>query len=254
MMRFAGLLALVFVAGISFGQNGPTVIMPAEHIIEGVTFANDKGVYVPIDEMAAELGVMAAWDAKAKKYKVGSQVLGSGDVRVLFDGSPLINILSLKDENISVDWNEESRDYNFSSQTNFGIISVPEQWVEVDLSSQRLRGYQGKRLVIETKVSTGKSGFSTPTGDYTAGPEKSKHRVSSKYENAPMPYSVQLRGGYFIHGSSSVPRYPASHGCVRMPLTGMNAAKYFYDWVNVGAPISVRRGWSARVTELEASN
>jgi len=253
-MRFAGLLALVFVAGMSFGQRGPTVIMPAEHVIEGVTFALSDGVFVPIDELASELGIVADWDPKAKRYLIGDDKLDNSDVRVLFDGTPLINLLALKDDSFTVEWDEELREYSVSSKTHFGIVSVPEQWVEVDLASQHLRGYQGKRLVINTKVSTGKRGFSTPVGEYTAGPEKKRHRVSAKYENAPMPYSVQLRGGYFIHGSSSVPRYPASHGCVRMPLTGMNAAKYFFEWVNLQTPISVRHGWSSKVTQRDAEN
>ncbi|MFM9874588.1 MAG: L,D-transpeptidase family protein [Fimbriimonadaceae bacterium] len=254
MMRFAGLITLVMVAGMSFGQKGPTVVMPAEDVIEGITFDTAKGVFVPIDELATELGVIADWDPKAKRYVVGKKILSNSDVRVLFDGSPIINILALEDDGFSIEWDEESRDYTVMSGTHFGVVTIPEQWVEVDLSSQRLRGYQGNRLVIYTKVSTGKKGYSTPVGEYNAGPEKSKYRVSSKYENAPMPFSVQLRGGYFIHGSSSVPRYPASHGCVRMPLTGMNAARYFFEWVSRSTPISVRYGWSAKVIELNASN
>ncbi len=253
MMRFAGLLGLVFVAAVSFGQRGPTVIVPAENI-EGITFATAKGVYVPLDELTAEFGVDVDWDTKSKRYTIGAKVVSSNEVRTLFDGTPIVNILALKSDDFFVNLDDISGDYMVSTGTHFGVVSVPEQWVEVDLSSQHLRGYQGKRLIMNTKVSTGKRGYSTPVGEYTAGPEKSRHRVSSKYENAPMPYSVQLRGGYFIHGSSSVPRYAASHGCVRMPLTGMNAAKYFFEWVNLSTPISIRHGWSAKVAELDAED
>lgn len=250
-MRAVGMIALFLVTSMTFGQKGPTVIMPAEDVIEGITFATSKGVFVPIDELATELGIIVDWDSKAKRYIFGGEKLNSSDVKVLFDGSPVVNILALEIDELSVEWNEDSNDYSVSSGTHFGVVAVPNQWVEVDLKSQHLRGYQGNRLVMDTKVSTGKRGFSTPAGEYTTGPEKSKHRVSSKYENAPMPYSVQIVGGYFIHGSSSVPRYPASHGCVRMPLTGANAARYFFEWVNVGVPLRIRYGWSERVRELD---
>ncbi len=43
-------------------------------------------------------------------------------------------------------------------------------------------------------------------------------------------------GGFAIHGSNSIPFYPASHGCVRIPRF---AAKGFSDLVNVGLPLII---------------
>lgn len=254
MMRIAGFVAVSLLAGIALGQRGPTVVMPAEDVIEGITFDNVKGaVFVPIDELATELGVIADWDPKAKSFVIGEKVLATKDVRELFDGTPIINILALKGEGFQVEFDTLTEDYKVMSSTHFGVVTIPDQWVEVNLASQRLRGYQGDRLVIDTKISSGKKGNSTPTGEFKTGPEKSKYRTSSKYENAPMPFSVQFYGGYFIHGSSSVPSYPASHGCIRMPLTGMNAAKYFFEWVSLKVPVTLNYGWSARITKLEAA-
>ena len=54
-----------------------------------------------------------------------------------------------------------------------------------------------------------------------------------------MPWSVQVSGNVFVHGFTSVPDYPASHGCIRVPLTGRNPAKFFYEWINVGTPIAI---------------
>src|SRR5689334_17200228 len=88
--------------------------------------------------------------------------------------------------------------------------------VEVDKTNQVLRAYAGDKLVLESPVSTGKEGHSTPNGTFAAG-EKSRMHHSGLYENAPMPYSVDLGGGYFIHGFNSVPAHPASHGCIRLP-------------------------------------
>src|ERR1051325_9990884 len=89
--------------------------------------------------------------------------------------------------------------------------------VEVDKTNQVLRAYVGGKLVFESPVSTGKAGYATPNGTFAAG-EKSRMHHSDLHDNAPMPYSVQISGDYFIHGFSSVPAYPASHGCIRLPI------------------------------------
>jgi hypothetical protein len=43
-------------------------------------------------------------------------------------------------------------------------------------------------------------------------------------------------GGYAIHGYASVPTYPASHGCLRVPVPN---ARQIFDWVDIGDPIYV---------------
>jgi lipoprotein-anchoring transpeptidase ErfK/SrfK len=86
-------------------------------------------------------------------------------------------------------------------------------------------------------------GRRTPSGKFTAGVKLRMH-YSRLYDNAPMPYSVQVNGNYFIHGFTSVPDRPASHGCIRVPLTGENPAKLFFEWVEPGTPIEITGEWS----------
>lgn len=76
------------------------------------------------------------------------------------------------------------------------------------------------------KVSTGKSGFETPTGAYKPTWLSINHR-SKTYDNAPMPFAVFFTGGYAIHATDAVARLgnTASHGCVR--LSKENAALFF---------------------------
>lgn len=76
------------------------------------------------------------------------------------------------------------------------------------------------------KVSTGRQGYNTPTGDYKPYLTKTIH-YSRKYDNAPMPNSIFFHGGYAIHATYDVKRLgrPASHGCVR--LSPQNA-KWLY--------------------------
>ena len=45
-------------------------------------------------------------------------------------------------------------------------------------------------------------------------------------------------GGYAVHGSLSVPPFPASHGCVRLTMASMNR---LYDRLPVGTPVLVYR-------------
>jgi lipoprotein-anchoring transpeptidase ErfK/SrfK len=112
--------------------------------------------------------------------------------------------------------------------------------VVVDKATQTLRGYEGNQLVFQSHVSTGRYGRETPDGRYHVQ-SKSLMHYSHRYGNAPMPYSVQFAGNYFIHGFSSVPDRPASHGCIRMPLSG--EAQQFYSWVNEGTPVTVTGQW-----------
>jgi hypothetical protein len=77
------------------------------------------------------------------------------------------------------------------------------------------------------RVSTGRSGYSTPSGTYAA---TSMHEVwfSKEWDNAPMPNSIFFtKDGHAIHGSFEVKRLgkPASHGCVR--LSPKNAATLY---------------------------
>lgn len=112
--------------------------------------------------------------------------------------------------------------------------------VEIDLTKQQLKAYQGNRVVLKTNISSGRTN-NTPTGNFKAGPYKSAEHYSSLYHNAPMPWSVQITGHIFIHGFTEVPPYPASKGCVRVPLTGRNPAKRLFNWIDIGTPIRIYR-------------
>jgi lipoprotein-anchoring transpeptidase ErfK/SrfK len=117
--------------------------------------------------------------------------------------------------------------------------------VEIDKTRQMLRAYEGGRLVMESRVSTGRQGRRTPDGRFVVG-DKFRMHHSRLYHNAPMPYSVQVSGNYFIHGFTSVPRHPSSHGCVRLPLDGDNPAKRFFEWVEPGTPVEITGEWKGK--------
>jgi hypothetical protein len=88
------------------------------------------------------------------------------------------------------------------------VVSVPEQLVHV---------YRNGIRIAVTTCSTGKPGHETPTGVFTIL-EKDKDHRSSTYNGAPMPNMNRLTwDGIALH-AGQLPGYPASHGCVRLPM------------------------------------
>lgn len=96
----------------------------------------------------------------------------------------------------------------------------------IDLSSQTMIVKQHGKTKYKWKISSGRSGYGTPTGQWSAK-WLSKHHKSRKYNNAPMPYAVFFNGGYAVHGTNAISRLgrPASHGCIR--LHPQNASTFF---------------------------
>ena len=88
------------------------------------------------------------------------------------------------------------------------LVSIPDQLVKVYRN--------GIRIGIST-VSTGKPGHETPTGVFHIL-EKDKDHVSNLFKGAAMPNMQRLTWtGIALH-AGNLPGYPASHGCIRMPL------------------------------------
>ena len=88
---------------------------------------------------------------------------------------------------------------------------------KVDISTQTMTvSYRGE-VKYRWKVSTARAGKVTPTGTWSAK-WLSKNHKSSRYNNAPMPYSIFYNGNYAVHGTNQVNRLgrPASAGCVRL--------------------------------------
>lgn len=88
---------------------------------------------------------------------------------------------------------------------------------KVDLSDQQMTVFVDGRLRYTWDVSTARRGKITPVGEYSAQFLSRYHR-SSRYHNAPMPFSIFFHGNYAIHGTDQISRLgsPASAGCVRL--------------------------------------
>jgi lipoprotein-anchoring transpeptidase ErfK/SrfK len=104
---------------------------------------------------------------------------------------------------------------------------------KVSISKQTMTVVHHGRIIHSWKVSTARRGKVTPVGSWMAKWLSRNHR-SSRYNNAPMPYSIFYNGHYAVHGTDQVGRLgtPASAGCIR--LHPDNAAKLFALTQRVG--------------------
>ncbi|MDA0812612.1 MAG: L,D-transpeptidase [Verrucomicrobia bacterium] len=207
--------------------------------MDAVTFATEpKKIYVPLEETAKRLRWRIQRTKDSEQITLRKVPIPTGAIRPLIDGTELISIEQLAAAGASVEKDPQTGTTTLGSRFRRVNVSVGQKRVEINLAKQQLNAWQGNRLVLQTKISSGRDGR-TPTGKFKAGPYKARKHYSSLYNNAPMPWSVQVSGNVFVHGFTSVPDYPASHGCIRVPLTGRNPAKFFYEWINVGTPIAI---------------
>ena len=103
---------------------------------------------------------------------------------------------------------------------------------EFDWSRQVLVLARGARPQIILHTSSGAPSTPTVFGKFHF------YRKSPGYNAKGMYYSNYFVGGYAIHGYSPVPAYPASHGCLRIPIA---SAKRVFAWVSLGDTIYTYR-------------
>lgn len=105
----------------------------------------------------------------------------------------------------------------------------------VNIGEQRAYVYRGTALIAATAVSTGRDGKDTPSGVFTILQKRVDHR-STLYDDAPMPFMQRLTwDGIAIHAGRN-PGFPASHGCIRVPLA---FARKLYEVTAMGTEVTV---------------
>ena len=133
--------------------------------------------------------------------------------------------------------------------------------VEIDLEQQTAYLIRGRRIVLASEISTGRSGHLTETGAFKIIEKERNHSSSlygkivdasgrtvvadadadmrvprgGKFIPAPMRYFMRFHEATGMH-AGYLPGYPASHGCVRMPEQN---AIVFFNAVEIGTPVHV---------------
>jgi lipoprotein-anchoring transpeptidase ErfK/SrfK len=143
------------------------------------------------------------------------------------------------------------------------VIDQSNSHVRISLSKQRAYLMVGDRVYIDTPISSGKRGHSTPTGSFRVTEKDADHRssiygdfvdsrgrvvragISSRadsapsgthYRGAPMKWFCRLTDtGVGMH-TGILPGYPASHGCIRLPA---DIAPLIYAKVKLGTRVVI---------------
>ncbi len=106
--------------------------------------------------------------------------------------------------------------------------------VEVSLGQQVLMLVRKGGVVARAIHISSGAGGATPAGNFSV---YSKATMSwSRPFKTWLPFASYFIGGYALHEYSSVPGYPASHGCVRMPST---EARRVYAFATLHMPVFV---------------
>jgi hypothetical protein len=107
--------------------------------------------------------------------------------------------------------------------------------VLVSLPDQLLYVYRNGVRIGRSTVSTGKPGKRTPTGAFTVLQKKVRHE-SSIYKGAQMPHMQRLTWTGVAMHAGNLPGYPASAGCVRLPV---DFAEKLYSVTTVGTTVII---------------
>lgn len=124
--------------------------------------------------------------------------------------------------------------------------STSGTYIEVDLKRQILICVKSGvvQRTLNTSTGNGERYYSrgkwrtayTPTGSYSI-----YTRHTSGWQDGPlgaMWRPTYWKGGWAIHGSTSIPPYPASHGCCRVSTAGMDSL-YAQGWSTIGRKVWV---------------
>ena len=119
------------------------------------------------------------------------------------------------------------------------ISAKIDKSIYIDLTAQRIYAMENGMKILEGRISSGKSGYETPTGTFTILEKKALHR-SNLYPppagGAKMPYMMRLTWDGIAMHQGYVPRRPASHGCIRLQR---RFAKKLYRWADRGTEVII---------------
>jgi lipoprotein-anchoring transpeptidase ErfK/SrfK len=110
--------------------------------------------------------------------------------------------------------------------------------IVVSIDRQKVTIYDSNGVFAEAPVSTGMKGHSTPMGVFSVI-QKHKFHHSNIYSGAPMPYMQRITWSGVAMHAGVLPGYPASHGCIRMPMA---FAVKMWNWTKMGARVIVSPG------------
>jgi hypothetical protein len=113
------------------------------------------------------------------------------------------------------------------------------KYIEVNLSRQNLKYFEGGKKIDEFLISSGKGFRRTPTGTFRIQRKVIAGLMAGPGYYLPgVPYVMGFLGPYTIHGTYWHNNFghPMSHGCVNAPTP---KARELYSWVDIGTPVVI---------------
>src|SRR5260370_374411 len=110
--------------------------------------------------------------------------------------------------------------------------------IAISIEKQSLKIHDASGFFAETPISTGMRGHPTPMGVFSII-QKHKFHHSNIYSGAPMPYMQRITWSGVAMHAGVLPGYPASHGCIRMPMA---FAMKMWNWTRMGARVVITPG------------
>jgi lipoprotein-anchoring transpeptidase ErfK/SrfK len=130
------------------------------------------------------------------------------------------------------------------------ILDGPgELSVIVNIGKQRAYLVKDGQIAFDTPISSAATGHVTPRGTYTISEKVRKGKNSTIYK-CPLPGWMRLGETAVGMHEGQLPGYPASHGCIRMPL---ESALFIFDQVHVGTPVQVVDSWTPQPPTVEST-
>ena len=128
------------------------------------------------------------------------------------------------------------------------FAKLPNEYIEIDISDQKLRLYENSEVILESDVVTGRAegDYNTPSyeGYFEINGNKSRSRTlkGGAYVDYWMPF---INDTFGIHDASwrsafggNIYEYNGSHGCINAPY---DTAEYLYNNTNVGTKVLIHK-------------
>ncbi|MBI2066103.1 L,D-transpeptidase [Candidatus Woesebacteria bacterium] len=192
---------------------------------------------IPFFVVAVILLILAAFSFSVTKGRVGAaNACGVSDLSEIYDPEAKVAVFEGKEifiPSLAADKDEK---------TVLGT-SDAERWIEIDLSEQKIRAWEGNSLYLESLVSTGLPWWPTPKGEFRIWIKlrstKMEGGTGKYYYYLPnVPYVMYFENGsvpgwrgYGLHGTYWHNAFGTqrSHGCVNLPTP---IAQQLFSWVS----------------------
>ena len=122
--------------------------------------------------------------------------------------------------------------------------------VLVNIGGQRAYILMDGKVAFETPISSAATGHRTPRGTYTISEKVRSGKMSTIYK-CPLPGWMRLGDTAVGMHQGDLPGYPASHGCIRMPL---ESALFIFDHVPAGSTVEVVDSWTPPAAPAAAAH